>query len=116
MELDRRIILYGNSLILGTLATSLRRNPQFEVTVLSPPLPKTPELESLKPDVVLFDTASTPTEPVFSLLERCPRLLLVGISPDKNEVQMWAGLQLKELSTQGLLKIIDQQLKDSIVT
>jgi hypothetical protein len=116
MEVSRRIILYGNSLILSTLANSLHRCPQFEVTVLSPPLPETKEIEALKPDVVLFDLESSRTEAVFPLLESCPKLLLIGISPDKNEVKTWAGRQLKELSTEGLLKVIDQQLKDSIIS
>jgi hypothetical protein len=116
MDVSRRIILYGNSLILGTLETSLRSCSQFEVTTLSPPLPGTRELETFKPDVILFDVNSTHTEAVFPLLESCPNLLLIGVSPDKNRVQMWAGQQLKELSTQGLMNVINQQLKDSKVT
>ena len=111
MDVSRRILLYGNSLILGTLATSLRNYPQFEVTTFSPPLPDRHELEAFNPDVVLFDLNSSHTEAVFPLLETFPKLLLLGISPDKNNVQMWAGQQLKELSTQGLMQVIDEQLK-----
>ncbi len=111
MDLSWRIILYGNSLILGTLATSLKSYPQFEVTTFAPPLPDTQKLAACNPDVVLFDLNSSQNEAVFPLLETCPKVLLLGVNPDKNNVQMWAGQQLQELSTQGLMKIINEQLK-----
>ena len=110
MEISRRIFLYGNSVILGTLGTSLRRNPQFEVTTLAPPLPRGSELQALNPDVVVFDLESARPESAFSLLETSPKLLLIGISPDKNLVKVWSGRQLRELSTQDLIAVIDGQL------
>lgn len=115
MEVNRRICLYGNSVILGTLGASLRRCSQFDVTTLMPPLPPARELAALKPDVVLFDLQATHTEAVFSLLESRPKLVIIGISPDTNLVKMWAGQQLRELSTQGLLEVINEQLKNSPV-
>ena len=111
MDVSRRIVLYGNSLILGTLANSLRSSPQFEITTFAPPLPDTHQLAACTPDVVLFDLNSPYNEAVFPLLQTCPKVLLLGVSPDKNQVQMWAGQQLKELSTQGLMNIINEQLK-----
>jgi hypothetical protein len=111
-EINRRICLYGNSVILGTLGSSLRRCPEFEVTTLAPPLPGAVELATMQPDVVLFDLQAAHTEAVFSLLENHPRLLLIGISPDTNLVKVWAGQQLQQLSTQGLLEVISKQLKD----
>jgi hypothetical protein len=112
MEINRRICLYGNSVILGSLGSSLRRYPQIEVTTLVPPLPGAPELATLEPDVVLFDLQAAHNEAVFSLLESHPQLLLIGISPDTNLVKMWASQQLQELSTQDLLEVINKQLKD----
>ena len=113
MEISRRICLYGNSVILGTIGASLRCCPQFEVNTLKPPLPQTRELATLNPDVLLFDLEANSTDAVFPLLESCPKLLLIGVSPDTNLVKMWAGQQLQELSTQGLLGIINEKLKDS---
>jgi hypothetical protein len=114
MEVSRRIILYGNSVILGTLGTSLRLCPQFEVnTLMQPAQLQAQELAAMKPDVILFDLEAGHPEAVFSLLESCPKMLVIGISPDRNEVQMWAGRQLRELSTQGLLEMINEQLKNS---
>ena len=49
METNKRILLYGNSLILESIGDRLRRCPQFEVTTLLLPLQ---ELQKL------FDLAS----------------------------------------------------------
>jgi hypothetical protein len=115
MESSRRILLYGNSVILGTLEATLRRYPQFEVTTLTAMQLQAQELATLKPDVILFDLEANHPEAAFSLLKNFPKILLIGMSPDRNEVQMWAGQQLQDLSTQGLLEVINEQLKNQPV-
>jgi len=113
MQKRRRIYLYGNSVILGTLGASLRRISRYEVSTLSPPWPETVDLETLAPDVILFDVEADRPEAAFFLLEKHPTLLVIGVSPDNNVVRIWSGQQLCELSTQGLLDVIDEQLGDS---
>ncbi len=115
MEIRRKICLYGNSVILGTLGASFRRHPAFEVTTLKPPLSEIRNLETMQPDVILFDLESSHTEVLFSFSQHCPKLLLVGVSPDKNMVRMWSGQQLNELSTKGLLEVIDEQISKAPV-
>ena len=115
MEKRRRVLLFGNSVILGTVGASLRNFTNLEVTSLTATLPKETELKALATDVVFFDLEATRPDMLFSLLENCPGLLLVGLSPDSNLVKMWTGRQLRELSTQDLLKVIDGQMKDSTV-
>lgn len=115
METKRRICLYGNSVILGTLGASLSRSGQFETTIFMPPLPGVLEVQALKPDVVIFDLEAVRSEPIFSLLEICPGLIMIGISPDKNLVKVWSGRQLRELSTGDLLTVINDELKDTPV-
>jgi hypothetical protein len=110
MERRRRIYLYGNSVIMGTLGASLRGVPRYEVSALSPPWPETVELEALAPDVILFDVEAGRPEAAFFLLQKHPNLLVIGVSPDSNLVKIWSGRQLRELSTQGLLDVIDGQL------
>lgn len=112
MKESRRILLYGNSVILGTIGASLRRLSRFEVTTLVPPLPKVRELEAATPDILLFDLESTRTETVFPLLETNPALLLIGISPDTNLVRIWSGRQLKDISTRGFLDLIESEIKN----
>ena len=111
----RRIALLGNSLILDTLGESLRRFPQNEVVRFSAAPIEINEIASVKPEVALFDLDSSRPQAVFSLLESCPGLILIGVSPDGNLVKMWAGQQLHELSTQDLLQVINQGINDSSV-
>ena len=106
----RRVILFGNSVILGTIGSSLRQRPQFEVTTLAPPFPAVEELAGMAPDIVLFDLHGTRPEAAFALLESCPSLLLVGVSSERNEVTIWSGQHLTELSTQELVQTIAHKM------
>jgi len=101
----RRIVLYGTSIIVGTVGASLKRSPQYEVIPLLPA--RQSELGALAPDVVVFDLEDARPNEAFSLLESLPGLMLVGLSPDTNLVKVWSGRQLRELSTNDLLGIID---------
>ena len=112
MKAKRRILLYGNSIIIGTIEASLRRFSQFEVIASTPRLQEVREIEVLKPDVVFFDLEATYSENVFSLIKTNPNLVLLGISPDVNLVKVWSGRQLRELSTQDLIGVINDELND----
>ena len=112
MEASRHICIYGNSVILGTLGASLRRYPQLEVTSLWPDPLQISELQALNPNVIIFDLDAPRPEAAFSLLESCPGLLLIGISPDANYVRTWYGQQLREIpSAHDLLEVINKQLE-----
>jgi hypothetical protein len=106
VEPNRRILLYGNSVILGSIGASLRRCPRFEVVIQAPPLHETMALLEEDPEVVLFDLESSHTEAVFSLLKADPTLLLIGVDPGINRVDIWSGRRLRELTLQGLLELI----------
>lgn len=112
MNTNRRIVLYGNSVILGTIGASLRLCSQFEVATLAPPLQEAMALYKEKPDVLFFDLEAPRMEAVFSLLKTDPALLLIGISPGINLVNIWSGRQLWELSMQGLIDLIINAAND----
>ena len=109
MKARQRILLYGNSVIHGSIGACLKRCSQFEVTTPAPPLKKVQEIEALKPDILLFDLETIHTEPVFSALKTNPSLLLIGISSDINLVKIWSGRQLRELSMKDLLELIKNE-------
>jgi hypothetical protein len=108
----QRILLYGNSVILGSIGVCLQRCPQFEVTTVASPLKELQDLDNVNPDILLFDLETIHTEAVFSALKTNPSLLLIGISPDVNLVKIWSGRQLRDLSIKGLLEVIKSELKD----
>ena len=114
MEKRQHIFILGNSLILGALGERLRRGGQFDLTSLALPN-DVKELEPIKPDAILFDLETPHMESIFSLSENYSKLLLVGISPDTNIVKVWVGRQMRELSMQGLLAVIRDQLNVSLI-
>ena len=104
----RRVLLYGRSLILGTVGTSLQQSPHLEIVSLAPPLPTVQELGALTPDVIIFDVEAARPEFAISLLEVRPSLLLIGLDPGSNQALLWSGRQVSELSTQDLVQVITQ--------
>lgn len=69
----------------------------------------------MQPDAIVFDLESPHKESIFNLSECCSKLLLIGVSPDTNIVKMWVGRQVRELSMQGLLAMIDDQLHGLLI-
>lgn len=114
MDKRKRIFILGNSLILNALGESLKHSDHFDLTSMEMP-DDIRDLEPMKPDAIVFDLETTHKESIFSMSESCSKLLLVGVSPDTNIVKMWTGRQLKELSIQGLLAMIDEQLHFSLI-
>jgi hypothetical protein len=74
---------------------------------LAPLLEETQEIRKLKPDVVLFDLEATRAESVLFLLEADPPPVLIGINPGFNLVKVWSSRQVRELSVQGLIEVIN---------
>jgi hypothetical protein len=112
VETHKRILLYGNSLILESIGDSLRRCPQLEVTTLLPPAEEREQFDSLKPDILLFDLGTTRPEAVFPLLGSDQNLQVIGISPDVNLVKVWSIRELHEVSLGDLLAVITTEAKD----
>ena len=100
----RRIVLYGNSLIVGSIGASLKQSPQFEVIPILPAQQN--ELEALEPNAVLFDLEAARPEVAFAMLEKRSDMTLIGVSPDSNLVKVWSWRQLRELSTQDLMEVM----------
>jgi hypothetical protein len=105
---NRQILFYGNSVILGSIGASLRQFPGFDVTTLAPPLLENNALGTINPDVVLFDLDASTTEPVFDLLKTNPALVLIGVNPGSNVVRIWNSQQLQEISMQDLLELLEK--------
>ena len=106
MERRRRIVLYGNSIILGTVGASLARYTNLQIVELSPPLPDLEALAELAPDVILFDVDLGRPEAAFGLLENCPDLLLVGVNPENEQVRLWSSKQGEVVTADDLLRLI----------
>ena len=107
----RRVLLYGKSVILGTLEASLKRYPYMETRVLSAPFPTVQELRDMAPDVVIFDVSAPRPEAAFALLETYPGLLLIGMDVDRDEMLVLSSHPAQALCITDLVEVIHQ--KDS---
>jgi hypothetical protein len=106
MNRQRRVILYGKSVILGTVAASLARYPDLEIIALSAPLPGVEDLGALAPDVILFDVDVGRPEAAFALLKNYPNLLLIGVNPENEQLLLWSSEQGSVLSTDDIVQAI----------
>ena len=102
-----RVLLYGNSLVLGGISASLQGESQFEVVRISHSLPDTSGVEALAPDVIVFDSEIPGSAAAFSALESHPDLIILGVSPDHNIVRLWSSREYSELSTKDLKSLIE---------
>lgn len=109
MKANKRILLYGNSVILGSIVASLRHLQDFEVKTLTPPLQETQTVDAAKANVILFDLNTTHPDDVLSFLKTNPTLQIIGIRPDINLVKIWTTRELRELSMLDLLNVINNE-------
>lgn len=103
----RRILLYGSSLVLDGIATSLLTEERFEVIRLPQPLLQMSDAGALAPDVIIFDTETSDSAVLFSALATRPDLVLLEVSSDKNVVRLWSGQEHRELSITDLAALIE---------
>jgi hypothetical protein len=112
VQVSRRVLLYGTSIILGSIGASLRQSGRLEVTACESPIEDPLLLDSLQPDIILFDSEATHAEALLPLLESHPSVLLIGVSPDVNLVKVWSGRQLREMSLKELIEIITGEKRE----
>ena len=103
-----RVILYGKSIILGTVGASLALHSDLEIVDLPAPLPGVEELAALAPDVILFDVDTGRPNALFTLLKNCPDLLLVGINPEDGQVRLWSSSQGEVVTADDLFQLISR--------
>ena len=116
MEKRRRVLLYGKSLILGSVGAGLQQCPHLEVVSVSPPFPTAQGLAALAPEVIIFDVEAACPESALTLLAACPSLLLIGIRPSSDQVLLWSGRRSRAETLQELIQVIDLPICVSWVT
>jgi len=108
MEKRRRVILYGKSVIMGSVGASLRDAPGLETVVLDTPLATTQGLAELSPDVIIFDLEAAHPDAALSLLRERPGLLLIGVDPASDELLVLSSQQKRAVAVADLLRVIQR--------
>jgi hypothetical protein len=102
----RRVVLYGDTLILDGIRASLENCPGLEVLILDGSLDEPfEELRRLRPAAIIFDMGSVSTDFPLAILQQ-PNLLLIGIDPATDQMLLWSGEHSHALSMQDLVRAV----------
>ncbi len=102
----RRVILYGNSLILQGVRASLATRQDIEIVVLDPPLQSPPEeIAAYSPTAVIFDMGDIQPQLLLGLFQQ-PGVLLVGMEIETRQALVWCGRQAAAVVAADLLEML----------
>ena len=108
-ENQRRVILYGDSLILAGVRASLETCPDLQILLLDPSQDK--PLEAIRawcPATFIFDLDAVRPDFQLSLLQQ-PGLLLIGINPETHQALVWSGRQESAVVAADLASVIRKE-------
>lgn len=108
MSATRRLVLYGNSILLAGLKADLQSHIPLELVTIDAGCPDAEErLRTSNPSVVIFDVSAVRPDFSLSLLRDRPELLLLAVDPSRDEMLVLSGRPERALSTQDLVRVID---------
>jgi len=104
----RRVILYGNTLILRGVWANLANCPGLEVTVLDQPQQVSPEeLAACCPAAIIFDMSVIQPDLLLGLFQQ-PGLLLIGMDSETHQALVWAGRQAAAVDAADLVQMLTE--------
>lgn len=110
MEKRTRVIVYGNSLHMAGMATSLKAEMCLEVVCIDPhSLDVRESLSKTNSLVILFDLSDPDKGLDIALLREQPDLLLIGVDPCSDELLVLSNKPTQALKMTDLVNIIRQK-------
>ncbi len=110
----RRVILYGNTLILQGVRASLANCAGLEVIVVDQPAQVSPEeLAAYCPAVVIFDMSVMQPQLLLGLFQQ-PGLLLVGMNSETHQALVWSGRQAAAVNAADLVQVLVETANGSV--
>ncbi len=107
MGKTRKVVLYGNSLILSAIEACLSGRSGLELLRIDAGLPGAAErLDALSPDLVLFDVHGVSPHFGFAFLQRHPGISLVGFDMTNARMTTVSTREFAVLTTDDLIKYI----------
>jgi hypothetical protein len=110
VDKQRRVVLYGQSVVLGALRASLERHLHLEVVSVSP-LATADALVELAPEAILYDAGDGCPGSAVALLRTHPDLLLIVVDPASEELLLVTGQRYRPQSADELAQVITGRLQ-----
>jgi hypothetical protein len=108
-ENQRRVVLYGDSLILAGVRAGLESHPDLQVLFLDPSQEKPLDaVRAFCPATFVFDLAAVAPDFQLSLLQE-PGLLLVGVDAEAHQALVWSGREEAAVVAADLMDLIDER-------
>jgi hypothetical protein len=108
METIRRVVLYGSDLVVSTVGANLQERVGFQILQIDPLLPDALQrLDTVRPDVVLFDLAGTQPDFTVAVLRKHPGLLLIGVDLKTDKMLVMSGEESRLMTTDDLVHTIE---------
>lgn len=117
MEKPIRVILYGSSLFLSGIESSLRAEPGLDVIHLQPDAPDECLLrEVMDASLLAFDIHEASPELMLALFKETPHLALLALDPESDRLLVLSG-QVSGARTIGdLIQVIRRHAEQSAVS
>ena len=113
-KIIKTVVLFGSSLAVSSIGASLQSCPGLRVLAVDSATATAGEhgaaqgLAALRPDVVLFDLATVPTDFAIALWKARPGTLLIGINLLANQALVLSGQPTPARTTEDLLQVIQR--------
>jgi hypothetical protein len=109
----RKVLLYGNSLVMSTIGASLQECGDLELIHVDagPDHPAgladaAAQLGAREPVTIVFDRATTRLDFAMALLDEHPQVLLIGVDPETHQALVWCGRQASAVVAADLVEVI----------
>ncbi len=102
----RRVLFYGNSLLLSLVAESLAQSPGLHVVRAATWEEASRSLAQQTPNALIFDLANSHESHILPLLLKNPNLLLIGLDPECNQAVLLSGQEVHSLTLTHLKQLV----------
>jgi hypothetical protein len=110
MENSRLVVLFGDSLLMDGVEASLRASQSLAVMRILDTVANLREcLQSLQPDMVIFDWDTPQAQLIVSVLRDQPGVTLLGLDVHSRKVIIVSSHQYTPLSVSELVQVIQSQ-------
>jgi hypothetical protein len=111
MVVKRRVVLYGNTLVLAAVGRTLSTHRGLRIISLDPSQATAlGDLDSLRPCTLILDLTEVTPERAVGLVQGRPDLMLIGLEPSGEGLLVLSGEQARALTTDDLVRLIETRV------
>lgn len=103
----RKVILYGQSMLLSLVAASLAHDTNLSVRQAASWEEVVALTSEFPPDVLIYDLASASESHILPLLFQNPYLLLIGLDVEANRAVLHTGQETQRLTLERVTEIVE---------